>query len=149
MRLLECYNTIIYAAAFLICKRTDYIIFVDKIGQQVAVIFMNNFCDINFRISKKIIVDEKQLSKKNVQIEIMEAYGMDFQGKVHLLESAIASKDLIELTVFENKMTGLPLLLEKQNGDVTLMLKNEKTQKNEIVFVSKISFVRIPQLRAL
>ncbi|MCR5698522.1 MAG: hypothetical protein K6G52_02645, partial [Treponemataceae bacterium] len=53
------------------------------------------------RINQKIIVDTVQLSPASVRLVKSEAFGMDYSGKIHVLEKAIENHALVELTYDE------------------------------------------------
>jgi len=86
-----------------------------------------------FRINRKIILDESQLKTESIKFAKIEATGIDFSGKVHIIEQAIIDKCYIELTFMtienteENIVVGIPLSTEKYDDDVTVKIKlNDK-----------------------
>ncbi len=55
------------------------------------------------RIERKVIVNPEQLRPESVRFELMEATGMNFTAKIHLLESAFQNKNLIEMELAGTK----------------------------------------------
>ncbi len=101
------------------------------------------------RIQKKIVLTPAQLRADSVRLEQREAGGMDFNGKIHLIEGAISSNAMIELTYDlpsggENVILGSPLAIEKGELDssVTILLEPEHIEKSFSVgqakFIKKI-----------
>ena len=97
------------------------------------------------RIERRIVVDEKQLRGDSVRFENIEAGGMDFTGKLHIIESALQSKSLLEiLVVGENEpVSGVPVMLDKGEGaELHLELENgtgiRRIQISAAVYVKKI-----------
>lgn len=108
--------------------------------------------DLLNRINRKIIISKSQLRKETVKIEKKEAFGMDFTGKIHVIENAITTKSLIELTYDssefpegENIILCYPLMLTRESTDtfVDVLIEPEKTQK-KLSLASAISVKKIP-----
>ncbi|MBO4403941.1 MAG: helicase-associated domain-containing protein, partial [Treponema sp.] len=76
------------------------------------------------RINRKIILTPAQLNADSIKLEQIEANGMDYQGKVHVAESAITQNMMLELE-FDDKnapggiavIVGTPLSVEKNPLD--------------------------------
>ena len=101
------------------------------------------------RISRKIIVNPKQLRADSVKIEKIEANGMDFHGKIHVVETAIKTENLIELSYddqnAENGLVvylGLPLSLEKRAGDSFVKISLEPEKKLTVLSLGKARNVK-------
>ena len=101
------------------------------------------------RISRKIIVNPKQLRADSVKIEKIEANGMDFHGKIHVAETAIKTENLIELSYddqnAENGLVvylGLPLSLEKRAGDSFVKISLEPEKKLTVLSLGKARNVK-------
>lgn len=87
------------------------------------------------KIRNKKIVSQAQLSTTSTRTEILETDGMDYAGKVHLIEAAIDNSELIEIQIpstnSENGQTkfvsfvGKPLHLIKNEREVLLNFKAE------------------------
>ena len=108
--------------------------------------------DLLNRINRKIIISEVQLRKETVKVEKVEAYGMDFSGKIHVIENAISTKSLIELTYDapelpegKNIFLCTPLMLTREFSDtfVDVLIEPEKTQKT----LSLASAISVKKLR--
>ena len=79
--------------------------------------------ELLLRIRRKTIVHSAQLRSDSVRPEKTEAFGMDFLGKIHVLESAIAFSDLVEIGSAGRVVTGFPVKIEKSAGDAVLVLQ--------------------------
>lgn len=102
------------------------------------------------RIKRKIILNETQLKPETVHFERLEAGGMDFNGKVHIIESAIKNRDMIEMEYADLRMNegkplqiiGQPLSIEKHEYDTIMRMIIEPEQIEENFSVSRASFVK-------
>ncbi len=72
------------------------------------------------RIDRRIIVSAVQLRPESVRPERMEASGMDFLGKVHVVEHALSSDTLLQVTMDGTTWLVEPVTLVKENGDSIL-----------------------------
>ena len=108
--------------------------------------------DLLNRINRKIIISKVQLRKETVKVEKTEAFGMDFSGKIHVIENAISSRNLIEVSYEslnspegKNIIIGSPLFLTRETSDtfVDIILEPEKTQKT----LSLASAISVKKLR--
>ena len=104
---------------------------------------------LEYRISNRLILSENQLKKASVRTEILEADGMDFAGKVHLIEAAVKDEDLMEIQMpdsdgSENFFTimGHPLGISKQPGEAVMRLQIEPTGDIQNLLVSRITHLR-------
>ncbi len=79
------------------------------------------------RIQRKLIISPKQLIGETVRHEKTEASGIDFMGKIQVVEQAISSSNMIEITSANNVYTGRPLKVEKRDGDASITLVQEDT----------------------
>ncbi len=77
------------------------------------------------RISRKLIVSPKQLIGETVRSEKTEASGIDFMGKIQVIEQAILSSNLIEITCATGVFSGRPIKIEKKDGDAGVTLSQE------------------------
>ena len=48
------------------------------------------------RIDRRIVINAEQLRPTSVRFEKLEATGMDFSGKLHVIDSSIESDSMIE-----------------------------------------------------
>ncbi len=105
------------------------------------------------RIRRNVILSEEQLKPETVRVEILEADGMNYAGKIHLLENAISGGDFIEFSIPNERNSavtetylGQPLMLSKQANDSLLKLQiQDKNENSEIRFfsVSRASHIKI------
>ncbi len=87
--------------------------------------------ELKSRIQRRIIVSESQLRGDSVRPEKNEASGMDYLGKIHVTEHAIASESLLNIMCDGTTYLVLPIRIEKQNGDSILkaLLQPDGTEK--------------------
>ncbi len=104
---------------------------------------------LEHRISSRLILSENQLKTAAVRTEILEADGMDFAGKVHLIEAAVKDEDLMELQMPDANgkgdfftLVGLPLGISKQPGEAVMRFQVEPTKNIENFLVSRITHLR-------
>lgn len=91
------------------------------------------------RINRKIILTPQQLNADSVKLEQIEANGMDYQGKVHVAESAIQQNMMLELE-FEDQnadggiavIVGTPVAVEKNSFDsaVRMIVEPEHQERS-------------------
>lgn len=98
--------------------------------------------EILSRIQRKIIINDSQLKKENIKIEILEASGMDFSGKIHVVESAIMAKCMIEIEYDGNTIECKPLSIEKKTSDAELVFLKKNEKKEAIVTISRIVHIK-------
>ena len=105
---------------------------------------------LELRIKRNIILNEEQLKPETVRFEILEADGINYSGKIHLIENAIEKGDLIEIVLQSEKnpkesrtFLGKPLALSKQTSDTILKLQIEQTEEIKFFSVSKASHIKI------
>ena len=104
---------------------------------------------MNNRISNRLILSLDQLEKTVIKTEILEAEGLDFAGKIHLLDTAIKEEDLVELqmpdAIVPGKfftIFGKPLSISRQPGEAVLRFQLEPTKEIESILVSRITHLR-------
>ncbi|MCR4789994.1 MAG: hypothetical protein K5839_02820 [Treponemataceae bacterium] len=84
------------------------------------------------RINRKIIISPSQLRPESVRLEKSEAYGMDYAGKIHIVEKAIENHSLLEIAFDEKynpngikSMTVKPLSITRESSDTFVEAKVE------------------------
>ena len=102
--------------------------FIDSLVEKAKAIPMteNQMEGIVARIKAKLIINEEQLRPEIVRFEQMEAGAMDFQGKMHVVESAFHDKSAIEVEIDNLNLMGvgtivfqgLPVAMYRENGDI-------------------------------
>ena len=101
------------------------------------------------RIMNKLIITESQLSSEAVRTEILEAEGMDFSGKLHLIDAAQKDGDLLEIqmpnvdgTKGYQTIIGKPEALVRSPTDALLGLILEPEKELIQLYVSRMTHVR-------
>lgn len=104
---------------------------------------------LEYRIKNRLILSQKQLSTTVVRTEILEADGMDFTGKVHLIDAAIKEEDMMELELPNANgdgsfftLIGKPLFVSKQTGEAIMRFQVEPSHEIETILVSRITHLR-------
>lgn len=108
-----------------------------------------NFSDeqidgLKSRIRRKVIVNAVQLRAESVRFERIEASGMDFLGKIHVIEHAISTDSMIEIAFDDEseRIVGTPVGLEKHEGEAILKLCVEPEKALKLFSVSKVGYVK-------
>jgi hypothetical protein len=99
------------------------------------------------RIERRLILNESQLVGASVRFEKLEARGLDYVGKSTVAREAIASKSLLEILLpgsgeEPNRVVGIPLSLEKREGETFLVLKSMPQEEEMRLPLGKISLLR-------
>ena len=102
------------------------------------------------RIERNVIVTEEQLKPETVRLEILEIDGMNYAGKLRLIENTIDSGDSIELTVpADNDSSrllvylGKPLMISKHTNDALVRMQLEPDNEIRFFSVSRVNKVKI------
>ena len=100
------------------------------------------------RIERRVVLSSDQLRPESVKFELIEASGMNFTGKLRVLESAVQNEDLVELEMSTTKeiLIGVPRTVVK-NQILFLVCKNPETNSVEeyevsIALISKVKKIR-------
>ena len=109
---------------------------------------------LRVRIERGIILSEEQISSDSVKIEILEADGMNYAGKVRLLENAISQGDSVEISMPDEKnpaqiniLLGKPVNLIKQETDSIVKLAIET--EDELPDIKLLSVSRAHKIRLI
>ncbi len=99
------------------------------------------------RIKRRTILRTEQLRPESVRFELTEATGMDFTGKIHILEAAIQQSKMIEIELAgkKEKITGYAKGLVKNSPAPMLFMthKNFNGETVEIeIEIAKISYLK-------
>lgn len=99
------------------------------------------------RIRRSIILVPQQLRGDSVRLEVLEAGGMDFPGKIHVAEQAHSTGTLLELTYGvaeqeKSRVLGSVVKLEKRGTDTVVTLKVEPEQGTETFSLGQAALVR-------
>lgn len=101
-----------------------------------------------YKISNRLILSENQLNSTSIRTEVLEADGMDFAGKNHLIEVAIKEDDMMELTFPSGNSSGFftivgkPLKIVKQVGESIVEFQCEPSKEIENFLISKITHLK-------
>ena len=105
--------------------------------------------ELLLRINHKTIVHSAQQRSDSVRPEKTEAFGMDFLGKIHVLESAIAFSDLVEINSAGGTVTGFPVKIEKSAGDAVLVLQSDDVKNADIKNGTESQKISVAQARSV
>jgi hypothetical protein len=103
------------------------------------------------RIRRKIILDGAQLNTGSVHAEVIEARGMDFLGKVRVIEKAISSGNMIKLTYDSDNeeqdkspvdFFGKPLEIKKSESDAAAVVRLEPDQTVRLFSIGQAASVK-------
>jgi hypothetical protein len=94
------------------------------------------------RIARRIVIDAAQLKAESVRQEKNEARGMDFVGKLYIIEQAIASRAMVEIEDGGKKMIAVPTHIEKQKGDAVVTAQVEETKTEQRFSVAQLQAVK-------
>jgi len=102
------------------------------------------------RIRRRIVLNASQLRPDSIRIERNEAGGMDFIGKVRLIERTIAASGMIEMEFGAAGaagtaplcILGTPLEIEKQAGDALVRLRLEPERNEKTFSIGQASLVK-------
>ena len=87
--------------------------------------------ELKARVSRGVVVSSLQLKNVSIRPEKNEAFGMDYVGKIRVIEHALNSENFAEITYDDSIFFGLPVKIEKLSGDtlVTMQLEPSKEEK--------------------
>lgn len=101
------------------------------------------------RINQRLIVSLDQLAITSTRVELLEASGTDYNGKLHLVEEAIKNEDSLEIIIRDPQsnsayvtLIGVPLSTIKQTQDAVVKFKIEPSGETQNFLVSKITNVK-------
>ena len=102
---------------------------------------------LEYRIKNRMILSTEQLKIASIRSEILEADGMDFNGKIHLIETAIKENDLLEIQLPDTKgnyvsIVGHTLSLSRQDSEALIRFQIEPSGIIDSFVVSQISHVK-------
>ena len=98
------------------------------------------------KIAKKLIITKEQLYGVPMNNEVREVSGLDFLGKIHLAETAIADNNHLEVSIDgasgRRIITGIPIAIEKTEHDAVLVIQEDNTQYKEKISIAGIIKMR-------
>ena len=106
--------------------------------------------ELSSRILSGIIINSSQIKNGSVRIEVYEAGGMDYSGKIHLINTAISSKFMLEISVpcddGSGKIQtffGLPQLLTKAEDSAVVRITTEPEKEERVFSVGRIIHIKM------
>lgn len=101
------------------------------------------------RIRNHLIVSESQIVSTSVRTEIINADGIDFHGKIHLIDTAIKNNDILELVLPKPDGTDgevvvlvRPLRVIKNEGEAVLKFEVPPDREQRSFMVSRILHIK-------
>ena len=98
------------------------------------------------KIAKKLIITKEQLYGAPADNEVREVSGLDFLGKIHLAETAIADNSRLEVSIDgvsgRRIIMGIPIAIEKTDHDAVLVMQEDDTQYKERISIAGIIKMR-------
>nr|MCR4821645.1 helicase-associated domain-containing protein [Treponema sp.] len=94
------------------------------------------------RIQHKIILSPVQLRADSVKYERIEAGGMDFSGKLHIIEGSISNNSMVELQFDDRIIVGLPLSITKTGSDASVLMEVMPDHDEKILSIGQAKFVK-------
>ena len=98
------------------------------------------------KVAKKLIITKEQLYGAPADTEGREVSGLDFLGKIHLAETAIADADRLEVSIDgvsgRRIVIGIPIAIEKTEHDAVLVIQEENAKYKEKISIAGIIKMR-------
>lgn len=94
------------------------------------------------RIEHKIILTPEQLRPTSVRFERIEASGMDYSGKLHIIEGSVTNNTLVELHYDSGIIIGKPLSVTKTESDANVLIEVMPDHSQKLLSVAQAKFVR-------
>ena len=98
------------------------------------------------KIAKKLIITREQLYGAPTDNEVREVSGLDFLGKIHLAETAIADNSRLEVSIDgasgRRIIMGIPIAIEKTEHDAVLEIQEDNAQYKEKISIAGIIKMR-------
>lgn len=94
------------------------------------------------RIEHKIILSPEQLRPTSVKFERIEAGGMDYSGKLHIIEGSVSNNSMVELHFDSGVIVGIPLSIKKSENDAAVLLETMPEHSQKLLSVAQAKFVK-------
>lgn len=94
------------------------------------------------RIEHKIILTPEQLRPASVKFERIEAGGMDYSGKLHIIEGSISNNSMVEMHFDSGIIVGIPVSVTKTENDANVLLEVMPDHSQKILSVAQAKFVK-------
>ncbi|MDR1839817.1 MAG: helicase-associated domain-containing protein [Treponema sp.] len=102
--------------------------------------------ELSARIKRRLVLCEAQLKDANLRYEKLEAKHMDYAGKQNIARQAIAQQLPVEIVWpgagAEKSIFGIPKALEKENGDLVLVVVCAGKEDVMRIPLAKVSLLR-------
>ena len=102
--------------------------------------------ELSARIKRRLVLCEAQLKDANLRYEKLEAKHMDYAGKQNIARQAIAQQLPVEIVWLsagtEKNIFGIPKALEKENGDLVLIIACADKEDVMRIPLAKVSLLR-------
>jgi len=102
--------------------------------------------ELSARIKRRLVLCEAQLRDANLRYEKLEARHMDYAGKQNIARQAIAQQLPVEIVWpgagAEKSIFGIPKAIEKENGDLILVIVCAGKEDVMRIPLAKISLLR-------
>lgn len=102
------------------------------------------------RINRRVVISKEQINPAYIRFEVLEVSGMEYMGKMRLIENAMSFKDLLEISVPADNDSGKvitylgsPVLISKGENDSFLKIRIEPDKDEKFFSVSKITNVKL------
>lgn len=83
-----------------------------------------------------------QLRADSVKYERIEAGGMDFSGKLHIVEGSISNNSMVELQFDDRVIVGVPLSITKTGTDATVLMEVMPDRDEKVLSIGQAKFVK-------
>lgn len=94
------------------------------------------------RIQHKIILSPIQLRADSVKYERIEAGGMDFSGKLHIIEGSISNNCMVELSFDDRVIVGIPVSVTKTGNDASVLIEVMPERSEKLLSIGQAKFVK-------
>lgn len=118
-------------------------------GEEGSVMDEHQKESFHSRIFNHLIISEEQIRPSSVRSEVLVAEGMDFPGKVHLIDASIKSNDDLELTLVKTDGSGElftvkvhPVKIIKTEGEAILKCEYLPGKEQGSFTVSRILHIK-------
>ncbi|MDR0301201.1 MAG: helicase-associated domain-containing protein [Treponema sp.] len=102
--------------------------------------------ELSARIDRRMVLCETQLKEASLRYEKLEARNMDYAGKQNIAKQAIAQRSPVEIVWpgggKGERVFGIPKALEKDGGDIVLVIVPAGGQDELFIPLGKISLLR-------
>jgi hypothetical protein len=101
--------------------------------------------ELSARINRRLVLCEAQLKEASIRYEKLEARHLDYMGKQNIAKQAIAQQSPVEIVWpagSGESIFGIPRALEKEEGDLILIVVLSGSDDVMRIPLAKISLLR-------